>query len=919
MAFAVAAACALAPHAHANIRVPAGFESLLTGQHEQIDLRFLGQSLGLVPALVKPDTIQFEQPDQVLEMLLTKAAADSSPLADQTTLLHELSQALKRNGGLVCPVGTTTAANGCGYLDTDGVAVIYDERQSEASLFIAPRWSGHFSPAQNEYHSAPATAGNGLVHSHILNLNADRYSQNLSLSGVGALGLTQRGYLGFDWSYFNNRYQLGSNQRFNLGNLYARQDLGNAHYVQAGRMDRRDLSGSRGGNFDFLMLPLPQIDGLRAGTTQAYLNRQVAAQGSPVTLMLTQATRVDIYRGERLLGTQYLSAGVQQVDTSSFDAGSYALTLRMFENGVLTRTQSVPFSKSGMGIGGHPQWFVQAGRLSPRNGDSERYRQALSQGTAQLGGRMPLMRNLAGIAGMSSLGGKSFAETGLRWQDGALGGDLSVSTTYLRGARGAWGAAQNITYTNGASFSLYRYHMRGSSCQRGAGGFDNLGCYDSLNFSASTQLARWSLATAYSYSRTGGAWRAETPWNLNSTFEENGQKPEPTTAWRRSAATTRQTAQLTASRSFPLGGTHMNLNAGLFHSRGAARDTGAYVGLTFSFNTPPAAGSASSTTNASVSMRGSQEAPARMDYGIGSTWAWQEDGYREIGVVASGYHNETFNGSLRGRMQGRHGNIEGTVHDSFDRRTGQHRPGVSGSYSSSIAVAQGRVFLGDASNYGDPAGAVAVRVDSDNENAGPDMAAEISGGGSGAVGLAAGQSVLLSATGYDLTHIDIRDAGLKRGEAAGVAAVKGGGVSQPFLPPGKVLVKKVGVTVSYTYAGRLLHDNGAPLPNARPLNAAAPASSEEGGIVFDIDHRIPVLFVRHEDRVLQCPMTVKGGPNTVQLVGEVMCSPVELATLPADVRLASGLEQDTQAARHEAARPGMLRTTERVPPSPNSG
>ncbi len=46
---------------------PSGFESLLEGQTEQIEVLLPGHSLGLFPVVVKPDTVQFMSPLMVLE------------------------------------------------------------------------------------------------------------------------------------------------------------------------------------------------------------------------------------------------------------------------------------------------------------------------------------------------------------------------------------------------------------------------------------------------------------------------------------------------------------------------------------------------------------------------------------------------------------------------------------------------------------------------------------------------------------------------------------------------------------------------------------------------------------------------------------------------------------------------------------
>ncbi len=276
-------------------------------------------------------------------------------------------------------------------------------------------------------------------------------------------------------------------------------------------------------------------------------------------------------------------------------------------------------------------------------------------------------------------------------------------------------------------------------------------------------------------------------------------------------------------------------------------------------------------------------------------------------MAIDGYRNESFTGSVRGRTQGRHGNLEASLHDGFDRRSGRHRPGISGSYSSALAVADGSAYLGGTSSYSEPASAVAVHLDSAEAQAESGVAAQIHAGAAGSLALAPGQSLLLPAAGYDLTRVDIRDAGQARGDAVGVAAVKGGGAIEPFLPPGKVLVKKVGVTVSFTYAGRLLDEAGAPLANARLLNAPAASSSEEGGVVFDLDHRIATLFIHHQNKFLQCPMAVKGPARAVLLVGEVNCSPIAFAALPAEIRhIGAGASDAPGAEDNGRARPEFL-------------
>jgi hypothetical protein len=112
-------------------------------------------------------------------------------------------------------------------------------------------------PAAERYHTVTANAENAFLHQQTLNVSGGRDYQALSARGVGTLGLFDRGHLSADWYYTQQRYRSrGSDDDFQFDNVYYRHDLGQAHYLQAGRMDRRNLSSPQGGTFSFSMLPL---------------------------------------------------------------------------------------------------------------------------------------------------------------------------------------------------------------------------------------------------------------------------------------------------------------------------------------------------------------------------------------------------------------------------------------------------------------------------------------------------------------------------------------------------------------------------------------------------------------------------------------------------------------------------------------
>ena len=81
-------------------------------------------------------------------------------------------------------------------------------------------------------------------------------------------------------------------------------------------------------------------------------------------VLLSRNSRVDAYRNEQLLGSFYLNSGSQFIDTSSFPPGSYSVALKVYENNQLTRTELVPFTKTGGLTDGNAQWFLQAGKTT---------------------------------------------------------------------------------------------------------------------------------------------------------------------------------------------------------------------------------------------------------------------------------------------------------------------------------------------------------------------------------------------------------------------------------------------------------------------------------------------------------------------------------------------------------------------------
>jgi len=208
---AVALAIALASPVVMAKGVPVGFEDLVEGQTEQLEIRLFGRTAGLQPVRVTLETVQLETPAEVLGSL---GLSDQA----QAALLPVMSQPLPRNSHLACRYGGANA--GCGYLDPpddDSAArALYDEGEGAVTLFVARRWIPG-KPAVSRFNQTSTQAENAFLHQQMINLSGGRDYQALAAQGVGMLGVLDRGHLAAEWSFSHQRYRgTGSQVEFKL-------------------------------------------------------------------------------------------------------------------------------------------------------------------------------------------------------------------------------------------------------------------------------------------------------------------------------------------------------------------------------------------------------------------------------------------------------------------------------------------------------------------------------------------------------------------------------------------------------------------------------------------------------------------------------------------------------------------------------
>ncbi|MFL9584392.1 CS1-pili formation C-terminal domain-containing protein [Stenotrophomonas sp. AB1(2024)] len=861
---AVALVLLLAVMAAQASPVPAGFEDLVSGQRERVDVRAFGRSAGLWPAWVTLDHIQLEQPEQVLAALDLSAAA-------QQALRPALSAPLPRDSHLAC--AHAQPQPGCGWRappeDPTHVHAIFDEGDGALLLFPALRWLPRVQHADAGLHALSEQAENALLHQQSLTLSGSGRRYALNAHGSAVLGVDRAGHLGGSWNYARQAWP-GQPTRAHgqFDDLYYRHDLARRHYLQAGRMDRRNLASTQGGQFGLGLLPLERFDGLRVGTTQAYVDADAAIDAAPLTVLLARPARVDAFDGERLLQTFYLPAGASDLDTRQFPAGSYDVTLRIHEDGHLARSETLPFARAQ--DWGEPglQWFVQGGRQRARHNAAH-----AGNGALQAGLRLPLARQLGMSLGVAHMADGRYAEvrTGTRHRVGTH--DLHAEMGAIIGSDGSRGHQQQLSLRNSASWSLYRQRLRGSRCRAGtAASRDRLGCADALSASLTVPLAGGSLYVGHTRRRTAAqAWYA--PAGDNDRWPD----VEPATpAVGAPVAQRTRSVQATFSLTGQWRGVSVATRFGAWRQGGDGRDQGLQLGVTLS-RLEHSAGT-SRLRRIGVEAHQPRHGDAEQRLLLARSWRQEQAGAaREAAAELSVQDNGAADGLLAVRADtplGHTGAVLTHYRQSHDSGTA-----YSFSHASALAVSPRGVYWGSAT--GADAG-LAVSVEQADAAGLDGAAAEVQAGANRRQVLHFGQRRLLPLGGYQRHRVEVHDVAGHDHDVA-VRVARPGAAHQPFLLPGRVLALPVGVEATFTYIGSARDATGTALTGARILNAAVPRLGHDGGFIAEFPQREAVLYLLLDGRVLQCPLLVREQRSVVQLVGQVACAALAREALPPSI------------------------------------
>lgn len=890
----------------ATQNVPPGFEELVKGQQVWLEVNVLGQSVGLFEATVSLDNVTFKDPNGLLKALNLKTQPGN---ADYQEILTALSGPLARHGNLAC--SSNADAQGCGYLETDSVAIIYDENNNRVDLFankeLLPEGDKHAL-----YYTPTRQAENALIHQQTLNVSAQNDYKTLSLQGAGALGVLEDSYLGIDWLLNSFQGDSSSQQTLAVDDFYYRQSLGVRHYLQAGRMDSRDLSSSLGGNISFSLLPLKSIDGMRLGSSLSYLNQVEASKGTPIVVLLSAKSRIDAYRGGLLLGSYYLDNGSNTLDTSNFPGGSYAVTLKIYENNNLVRTETQPFTKTGGISDGHLQWFMQFGETAQdsnvfsNDDDSTIQRKPV----AQAGFKMPLPGAFTTTLGVAKTDGNSYAESGLQWTHGFDGsiidGVLDIQANYFKGTENSKGDVEQISYNDGFSFSLYRNAAHGTSCTQSNSekqDYADIGCYTSLNATIAVPVKGWTTSLGYTWNTNNSLYSDSSVYDPNRPFEDNLVNNTQ-------SQTTSSTWQLSLNKTFSFKQVLFTTRFGGYSRQSSSssdNDKGVYVGFSLSRSTPKDSQQRSSSTTVSSNYQSSQTGSGQLSYNAAQNWDWGNNNEREVEINVGGNNTDNATASLSGRMNGKYGDSNVTLSDSYDNEQHNHETSLTGSYSSSLSVSKSGAFWGPAGN-GSPGAAVAVNVKGEEEDEDEDDDSEadnnalidvdVAGGGSAQ--LNKGSHVLFPVGGFEQGRVSINESqDVSEGSQANIT--EGAGSQQLFLLPGKLKVQEVKMESKYTFVGQLIDTNNQPIMPDKILNASMFSASEDGGFTAEVNRMLKNLYLIKQGTAYQCSLKILSSQDVVRYVGKTSCSEISLVSLPDDLHalITASLNSSSPSAKTE--------------------
>jgi hypothetical protein len=302
---------------------PAGFEALTRAQTALVDVYYGDMPLVSVMASFTPETIRFENLDEVIEQI--------PDLIEVQAVRAALDGELNTHAQLAC----RDSRRDCGYLDTSVAGVIFNEETFRVDLFVASRFrTAAVSPRRKFLPSSES--GFSFV---------ENLAGNFAGSDAGSDGITVTSFTTL--AHRENRLvaiaSYSDADDVTIDRLFAQRDFEGRQYV-GGLFRTSGRAPAFTGENDLL--------GIRVASSLDTRNDLPQSRGTPIDVFLASRARVDIIKDGRLISTRFYDPGNQMLDTAMLPEGAYEITIRVTENGQVTE---------------ETRFFTKTSRVPPRD------------------------------------------------------------------------------------------------------------------------------------------------------------------------------------------------------------------------------------------------------------------------------------------------------------------------------------------------------------------------------------------------------------------------------------------------------------------------------------------------------------------------------------------------------------------------
>ena len=326
---------------------PPGFEFLNDVQSTVADFYYGDRYVASLPITYTPTTITINNPEQLIGRLPN--------IARPAIIQSSLSGEIPSNPAARC-VGRR--ATNCGQLNPEIAGVIYDPGRFRVDVFVAEPYL--LTRTINRSRFLPESEnGFGLVQGLSFN-NSGTFNSDDDQSDYNIQGNTVAGWKD---THFVSDWDQSKDNGFAVDTAFLARDVQGYQYG-AGYLDSDSILTSE-------FVSSARLLGIKFGTSQSSRIDSANVTATPLTFFASSRGRIEVLRDNRLIYATQVNAGSQEIDTSNFPAGSYQVTVKVYNGSTLAQEFTRLFVKSvRLPPSDELLWFFEAGDMTNRTNDT---------------------------------------------------------------------------------------------------------------------------------------------------------------------------------------------------------------------------------------------------------------------------------------------------------------------------------------------------------------------------------------------------------------------------------------------------------------------------------------------------------------------------------------------------------------------